>query len=294
MKNTYLFLILISFYTHASELVHLEQSFIQGLENAYAKQVAYALDNGFPVNQYIYTHRYVPATKTLFKKTYTPLTYLLAAKENNEISMISVAAELLAKSSPTTSDLSGNHPLEMALNQKKLNLAELLLPHTLINFETSQGIQLFNASLEVKNNAFTKRLLTAYQGNWHQLSPLIIIAIKHNNSEIIAELLNKNINLNGVFFNLSPLEACIETNNTDLYRILVAHGALIEVDGLKGPALLIKTIRNNNFELTKLLLDAGANSQGLEEYALSHGYSALVELLLPNRNLSITDNGTRL
>lgn len=257
-----------------------DQTLVYGLETASGDMVKKALEKGACPNMPITVSRFLPSTRTVIRKTYTPLTYLLSVSEHNH-STIKTAQELLKKGTTLAADESNQHPLRIALEQKNRTLIDLLLTHYNGEHldESQEGLAIFNAALLMGDTQVIQQMIQSHRENWHNATPLLVLAIRYNNSDAIDQLLTKDIPLNTRFWNSSPLEACVDANNTYYFKKLLEKGALIANEEANGSCLMIKTIRNNNFELTKLLLDAGVPSAGFDQYAQSCGNSAIANLI---------------
>lgn len=277
MKLIYILSALSILNCYASEPLYYEQQFIQGLETANAAQVKFALQSGISPAMTIQTSTYYPNLNQRIKKKYTPLTYLLSTQETED-KTFDTAKELIQHTTPVGRDVSGNHPLQMALAQKKFTVATLLLAQGPLDLSTEIGIALFRTSMETYNSAIVDSILKAHQGSWANLTPLLVIAIYAGNPYVIDNLLDKNIDLNSCYYNICPLEAAIETNNTALCEKLIGRGAIINLVE-DGTGLLIKTIRNKNVALTRKLLQSGANARGLSYYAQACADQELITLL---------------
>lgn len=257
-----------------------EHAMICGLEIASRTMVKEALEKGACPNMPITMSRFLPQTKTVIKKTYTPLTYLLSVAEHNQ-NTIETAHELLRKGTTVAADESHQHPLRIALEHKNRTMIDLLLVYSGDEAvdESEEGLALFNAALLMGDAEVIQKVIHSHQENWQNATPLLVLAIRHNSSQAIDELLTKNIPFTRHFWNSSPLEACVDANNTRYFKKLLEKGAQIAQEEAHGSCLLIKTIRNNNFEMTKLLLDAGVPSAGFDEYAQSQGHTHLANLI---------------
>jgi ankyrin repeat protein len=279
MRNIVLLLILIHNLALTFEKTP-EQLLLSGIEIASSTMVKEALEKGACPNMPITMSRFLPPTKTVIKKTYTPLTYLLSVAEHNQ-KTIETAQELLSKGTTVAADESHQHPLRIALEHKNRTLIDLLLAHSgdAAVDESEEGLALFNAALMMGDTEVIQKVIHSHQVNWQNATPLLVLAIRHNSSQAIDELLTKNIPFTRHFWNSSPLEACVDANNTHYFKKLLEKGAQIAQEEAHGSCLLIKTIRNNNFEMTKLLLDAGVPSAGFDEYAQSQGHTHLANLI---------------
>lgn len=245
-----------------------EQYFMMGLETANPIPIQKALGNGFTIPKHLSVVTYRPQTHSATHVQVTPLDYLLQANEHSDqVSTIATIAQQLG--------FNETQLLLKALEKKNSRLATYLLnKQTHINLETAESTQLFSHCLAYGNIPASKSIIEKHSGPWEQLSHLVTLAVSYNSPEIAQLLVNKPINLNArAVFNVSPLSAAVEQNNAALAKYLLSNGALCTSQ--EASTLLFKAARNNNQELVKILLDCGADTRGMSEFAKAHGHTKI-------------------
>jgi ankyrin repeat protein len=104
----------------------------------------------------------------------------------------------------------------------------------------------------------------------------------------IRKLIDRGVNINEYFEvngqGLTPLMISISQQNTEIAKLLIDAGADINLRGYKGGSALIFAIVVNNLDTVKLLLDAKADL----EIKDNNGYTALY-YAVEAENLELTD-----
>ncbi|MCP4137385.1 MAG: hypothetical protein GY754_40835 [bacterium] len=89
-------------------------------------------------------------------------------------------------------------------------------------------------------------------------SPLLC-SIQYGQDRVSRFLIEKGAEIDVLYANATPLTAAIERKNTYIIRMLIKHGADINLHGKDGYSPLTTALKKKNFPLAQLLIKKGAN-----------------------------------
>ncbi|WP_175282104.1 ankyrin repeat domain-containing protein [Candidatus Odyssella thessalonicensis] len=194
------------------------------------------------------------------KNRRTPLHY--AVKLGN---VPLVEALLRAKADINVQDAIGDTPLHTALEEKRSNLVSLLLKKQ-PDVNIANDFRITPLFLAVKGNdeSIVQALLTAGANPNHMTQDATILgaALSQNNKAVIKLLIDAGADVNARhpnFLNISYLDYAIVINDVEMVRILLDHGALVNIKKDKGLTPLNQAITTHNIDILKLLIDHGAD-----------------------------------
>ena len=202
-------------------------------------------------------------------------------------------------------DEDGNTPLFYAIYKNDYKLVKLCIQYKSdVNIHNNQGISplvlSFN-NIDTNDGLNIIKILIKYNANVDETInniPLIIYAMKFNNTNAIFELLNSNINVDQHTLNKwTPLFYTItELNNTNniirntnliFAELLINHNADLNVLDVNNKTMLSYALLKNNIDIVKLLVKHNVNTDIYYDdintplfYALHHNDVNLVKLLI--------------
>ena len=206
--------------------------------------------------------------------------------EKNDIKMI----DLLLHSGVDINkkDENDQTALNKAVNKNDIQISEILL---------EQGASLENITLHKSvqdNNLEMLQILTKYNinvdiKNEYGRTALIeaVEAMEGSNNKIVEVLLASNASVVDVSL-LFP----IRCNNIDLVKLLIQHGIDVNIPLTKGMSALTYAMQNKSLELIKLLIDNGANTEGIHihEFAMDGNNEAIEIFLDAGVNINALNN----
>ncbi|XP_057318733.1 ankyrin-1-like [Microplitis mediator] len=115
-----------------------------------------------------------------------------------------------------------------------------------------------------------------------KLVPPLHMAVIKNNFETLDGLINDGVDINGSFWDKTPLEIAVRRGYKKMTELLVKNKA--NVNSKNGENVLKVAVEKNNFELMRLLVDAGAdvNSAAILEQAIKNNNYEIVKYLISN------------
>lgn len=150
------------------------------------------------------------------------------------------------------------------------------------------------SAIEEDNQESLKKLITDENINQRDSAGVTILnhAIKSDNPAIVSFLLEHDANpdLHSTDkFNTTPLMECSNSMNIEIARLLIEHGADVNIQDINGDPVIHWTAFYGDTLFTKLLLDNGAktnlksiHSDGVLQVALKEYQFAVVDLLVSN------------
>jgi ankyrin repeat protein len=200
-----------------------------------------------------------------------------------------------------------NDLLIAAVDKREIaKVKELLRGGALVNFEQSgSGTTPLNAAILTQDPLLVKLLLDegadVHFQTEHGETALIFAGFAAKGEVLETILKAPRVEINATNrYGLTPLMAAASSGNLASTRILLAHGARVDIQDKQGDSALIVGARQNASEVVKALLDAKANPNLENEsrrsaiyYAVQHDNLGVVQYLL-DQGASIcekTENG---
>lgn len=223
----------------------------------------------------------------------TPLHW--AIEINSKDSLYIVKLLLSHDADPFIENPSHQTPLHFAIANKNLAVISLLLGIRGTNFYILDidGMNLFhNAAqygiillIDILKRKKISPNETDYQGN-----TCLHIATRHGNLEFAEKIISlDNVNLFNIR-NETALHIAVRENNYDIAKLLIMHGADLELKNNSGKAPIMIAFLNNDIRMMKLLLESGANPHiedkagyALIHYAMDAGKHDVIKLLLTHK-----------
>ncbi|XP_057320544.1 putative ankyrin repeat protein RF_0381 [Microplitis mediator] len=250
----------------------------QAIDNNSYEIVKYLVANGAKVN-------------TCGKWKMTPLQRAVK-KGNKEI------IELLLKYKADVNAGSSFEPLclTLAIENDNYDIFQLLLNARADIHSSSIGKPLIHLAVDKNNYEITKHLINCgadVNAVYDNKTPLFL-AVARENEKVVELLINNKANVNQRIIYGNPLNSfstafykAVEINNLNIVKILV-NSPSMNVNLSSHPPLH-KAIRENNYEITKYLIERGANINTPNNYgtplniAISVGNKEIVQLLIENK-----------
>lgn len=109
-------------------------------------------------------------------------------------------------------------------------------------------------------------------------------AVLEEQIDTVSDLINKKVNVNQVFTmrNYNLLHLAVESNNFDIAKLLINAGVNTNHKNRDGYTPLHVAVMSNNIEISKLLVEAGADLNSANE-----GEDTPVEMAIKSRNINI-------
>jgi ankyrin repeat protein len=209
-------------------------------------------------------------------------------------------------------------PLYLAVIRNNIEMVKLLLTNAKIDVNISYPLYI---AIE-NNNIEIVRLLLSHGANVNIMEiddiTALYLTVEKDNIEIFNEdidsiLLSKGIYVNTPLnINITPLYLAVKKDNIEIIKLLLSHGANVNIDSPLNLAII-----QNNIEIVKLLLLNGANynyialqeaiyqdnieifklllSQYDDEYllhfAINEGSNEIIKILLANGDIDVNIPG---
>lgn len=108
--------------------------------------------------------------------------------------------------------------------------------------------------------------------------PLLCVATRNDNKEMLELLLEKGADINEVSEDrgYSPVMDAVWRKNYEIAKLLIDHGADLSTMSSDGQSILVLAVGNGNSKIVKLLLDSGADPDIKDSMGMSaRGYASL-------------------
>ncbi|XP_057318326.1 uncharacterized protein LOC130663224 [Microplitis mediator] len=210
----------------------------------------------------------------------TPL-QISVTKKNKRI------INLLLKNNADVNVFDGDNlsPLKIAVINGNEEIVELLLDKAKITVKKS-----LESLLKIAWNNSTFKIfellfdigLEIYPLAADKLVPPLHMAVIKNNFEALDGLISDGVDINGSFWEKTPLEIAVRRGNKKMAELLVKNKANVNLK--TGENILHVAVEKNNFELVRMLVDAGAdvNSGAILDQAIENNNYKIVEYLISN------------
>ncbi|XP_057317964.1 ankyrin-3-like [Microplitis mediator] len=154
----------------------------------------------------------------------------------------------------------GKTPLEIAVERENKKIIELLVKNKAnVNLKNEESI--LKVAVEKDDFKWMRMLVDA--GVDVDSGAILEQAIEENNYEIVEYVISNGAEINNAYdygeCRMTPLEHAVKRGYQQIVKLLIEYNVDVNHRSFLEPGCLITAIKNDNFEIFQLLLDAGAD-----------------------------------
>lgn len=171
--------------------------------------------------------------------------------------------------------------LEKNIEELKSNSLKRANRNSLLEQGITCNADSFEFYLEKEKNEICKSILNSgidVNSKTLQGVPLLCVATRNDNKEMLELLLEKGADINEVSEDrgYSPVMDAVWRKNYEIAKLLINHGADLSTMSSDGQSILVLAVGNGNSKIVKLLLDSGADPDIKDSMGMSaRGYASL-------------------